>query len=300
LKVTGAAHFSITQQINFSSLKKRIIMMNRSRSAKIQLTRFLFLLPLLTVMLLAFRSNAIGHNTLRLEVAALPDISNLFVEKTAMHADTVPVKDKKGEVKKLKLKQKPSDKAVDCDSVNASGNARIKLANENVLVVVDGVVQKQGANLKQINAEDIQEINVLKNAHAEEIYGHAAKGKDGVIEIVTKGHTSRVHNDGKVTILGDSVVFNGTSSITAKPSLNDVGKLYVVDGIELSAAEFEKLDLEPNRIESVTVLKGESATKIYGAKASKGAIIIKLKKVVTLSTPPEQKKNGSMPQISDN
>jgi len=91
LKVTGAAHFSITQQFNFSSLKKRIIMMNRSRSAKIQLTRFMFLFPLLSIMLLAFRSNVIDKKRLEeVRVQAQLNVKKMFTEKAPVIIDTVP------------------------------------------------------------------------------------------------------------------------------------------------------------------------------------------------------------------
>jgi len=56
LKVTGNNQFSIAAQFNFSSLKKRIAMMNKMKSAKLHLIKFLFLLPLVTVLLLAFRN----------------------------------------------------------------------------------------------------------------------------------------------------------------------------------------------------------------------------------------------------
>jgi len=56
LKVMGNNQFSIVQNFNFSSLKKRIAMMNRSKTATLSLVRFLFILPLFMVLLLAFRS----------------------------------------------------------------------------------------------------------------------------------------------------------------------------------------------------------------------------------------------------
>jgi TonB-dependent SusC/RagA subfamily outer membrane receptor len=56
LKVVGNNHFSIANQFNFSSLKKRIAMMNKLRSARFHLVKFLFILPLLSVLLLAFRN----------------------------------------------------------------------------------------------------------------------------------------------------------------------------------------------------------------------------------------------------
>jgi hypothetical protein len=56
LKVIGVNSFSIANNFNFSSLKKRIAMMNKTQSARVHLIRFLFLLPLLVVVLLAFRN----------------------------------------------------------------------------------------------------------------------------------------------------------------------------------------------------------------------------------------------------
>ncbi len=65
LKVIGNNQYSIATKFNFSSLKKRIAMMNKTKSAKRQLIRLLFLLPATAVLLLAFRSqwNAAGKTT---------------------------------------------------------------------------------------------------------------------------------------------------------------------------------------------------------------------------------------------
>jgi len=62
LKVIGNNHFSIANQFNFSSLKKRIAMMNKMKSAKRNLVRFLFLLPVLAIILLSFREQ-LSHTT---------------------------------------------------------------------------------------------------------------------------------------------------------------------------------------------------------------------------------------------
>ncbi|MFN8290896.1 MAG: carboxypeptidase-like regulatory domain-containing protein, partial [Chitinophagaceae bacterium] len=56
LKVTGNNLYSIATPFNFSSLKKRIAMMNKIRSARVHLVKFMFVLPLVAVLLLAFRS----------------------------------------------------------------------------------------------------------------------------------------------------------------------------------------------------------------------------------------------------
>jgi beta-lactamase regulating signal transducer with metallopeptidase domain len=55
LKVIGNNQFSIASPFNFSSLKKRMAMMNKMKSTKRQLLRMLFLFPATAVLLLAFR-----------------------------------------------------------------------------------------------------------------------------------------------------------------------------------------------------------------------------------------------------
>ena len=52
--------------------------------------------------------------------------------------------------------------------------------------------------------------------------------------------------------------------------------LFVVDDKIIGNDDISKI--KPNDIESVTVLKDESATKIYGEKGKNGVVIIKMKK----------------------
>ncbi len=57
LKVAGVPAFQLANQFNFSSLKQRILMMNRTKSAKVYLIRFLYALPMLLVLLAMFRTD---------------------------------------------------------------------------------------------------------------------------------------------------------------------------------------------------------------------------------------------------
>ncbi len=58
LKVVGISQYRIANNFNFSNLKKRIVMMNKMKTARLHLGRFLFVLPLLAVLLLAFRGRS--------------------------------------------------------------------------------------------------------------------------------------------------------------------------------------------------------------------------------------------------
>jgi TonB-dependent SusC/RagA subfamily outer membrane receptor len=73
----------------------------------------------------------------------------------------------------------------------------------------------------------------------------------------------------------------GIGSITASSA-----PLFVVDGVEIATGDFSRLSntsntlagINPNDIESVTVLKDAAATALYGARAGNGVILISTKK----------------------
>lgn len=111
LKVIGNNHFSIASQFNFSSLKKRIAMMNKVQTSRRQLLRLLLLLPAVAVLLLAFRQKTITKDTAspravlaQPSAAAAPTIVDAPVKTEAVEAtrfidqplpaDTVPVNEK--------------------------------------------------------------------------------------------------------------------------------------------------------------------------------------------------------------
>ncbi len=81
---------------------------------------------------------------------------------------------------------------------------------------------------------------------------------------------------------GIKVRIRGTSSISASSQ-----PLYVVDGIPLTTASQSDInseptnpliDINPNDIESVEILKDAAASAIYGARAANGVVLITTKK----------------------
>jgi len=71
-------------------------------------------------------------------------------------------------------------------------------------------------------------------------------------------------SDTKITITGRTGPFTAGTE-----------PLYILDGEELEPAMFKTID--PNTISSVNVLKGESATSIYGSKGANGVVVINSK-----------------------
>ncbi|HSU28093.1 MAG TPA: M56 family metallopeptidase [Chitinophagaceae bacterium] len=93
VKVIGNNQFSIAQKFNFSSLKKRIAMMNKMKSAGLHLVKFLFILPLAVVMLVAFRNKTADPSSALWSPFANLD-NAVLVNSHPAYCDSTPVTDK--------------------------------------------------------------------------------------------------------------------------------------------------------------------------------------------------------------
>lgn len=81
LKVVGVAPFSIATSFNFKSLKKRIAMMNKIKTAKVHLLRFLFMLPLMAILLISFRNGVTADNSNSSDYPGISGIMNAVAEE---------------------------------------------------------------------------------------------------------------------------------------------------------------------------------------------------------------------------
>ncbi len=243
LKVLGSRQFTFTNHFNFSSLKKRIAMMNTIKSAKIHLIKFLFLLPVVAVLLLSFRKEVIRLQEKqyaseenrngnpgkeapgKLVNDSKPQPVNSLI--APLKKDTVPV-----EKKKI---------AIAFKSTNSPDNPP--------LIVVDGVEMDRTYSLEAVEAEDIESVSVLKDGSANALYGD--KGKDGVIIVTTKGSASL------------------TSTFGSRQPL------YVLDGSPIERNVLKSIN--PVQIESVSIVRDASAKALYGPKAENGVVLITTK-----------------------
>ena len=73
---------------------------------------------------------------------------------------------------------------------------------------------------------------------------------------------------------GQTTVSSG-DTITIKSNLQKENPLIICDGKEITKEAMEKID--PNAIEAISVLKGESAKALYGEKGKDGVIVITMK-----------------------
>ncbi len=122
--------------------------------------------------------------------------------------------------------------------------------------------------MKNFDATDVMSITVLKDADATKAYGE--KGANGVVVIVTKQDAP------EVVVTGVRNKIRGLDDIKKEylPGSRN-NPLLIQDGYEIDIKKFESID--PDTIESITVLKDATATKVYGDKGANGVIIIETK-----------------------
>lgn len=184
-------------------------------------------------------------------------------------------------------------------------NIGIKIKSFNsaqpIIYTVDGIKQFNIDFVNSINPNEISEIHVLKSDDAIKLFGIEAKG--GCVLITTKAgknSASNIEQLAKLNALGikygtnkisdlaigsrkeidsSSTTFNtGNSTINIKglKSTNKINQpLYIVDGTKIENGSIEFLD--PTTIQSVTIVKDNSAIKNYGLSASNGVVLITTK-----------------------
>ncbi len=285
LKVMGNRNFAIANNFNFQALKKRIIMMNTNETRKRHLLKFTLMLPIVAVLLLSFRSIQKEVTTEQVvpQVIVLQDVPSVVT------IDTVPEKTITGKTEKL------NDVDTDKKPVTIKIYG-VKNPSDNPPLYVLNGVPIEAEDFSGINPNEIEAINILKGASAESLYGK--KAENGVVLITTKtpGTKDYIVTDNKKDVRVD--ILNGTvdnvfikDSATTKPGIIIRGKgtkstnlmdanadpdvLWVIDG-KLATIE-ERQTLEPENIQSITVLKDASAKAIYGEAAKKGVIQITTK-----------------------
>ncbi|WP_299521395.1 M56 family metallopeptidase [Winogradskyella sp.] len=135
-------------------------------------------------------------------------------------------------------------------------NVEVISGDDDVIEVI--VEDVDNDNIETIVIDSLEDVNVKADIIIEE------KGKN--VWVSDDDETK------STIIIGDE---DGDNNIYIS-GLNGENPLYIVDGKEVSKEKFTKLN--PKKIESVTVLKDESAIKKYGDKGKNGVIIVKTKK----------------------
>ena len=175
---------------------------------------------------------------------------------------------------------------------NIDGNYSLPLQDVAGVTLVYSFI---GFETQEIVLGNQTSINVTMKTDAElledvVVVGYGRQKKETVVGSITQAKGEELLQAGNVTTVSEALtgILPGVSTMQAagqpgstqanilirgQSTWSDNSPLYVVDGVE---RDFN--DLDPNEIESISVLKDASATAVYGVKAANGVILVTTKR----------------------
>ena len=279
--------YAMTNSFNQSKLKNRIVMMLKEKSSKWAMAKCLYLLPLVSISATLFAMPKVSDHLAELSaielsndfntVAALPEA--LAPQDTTNRTDTSKVVVVGfGEMKETGVAIRGVDK------------------KNKPLLIIDG--KESTKDLSTLSPDNIKSMSVLKGKEAVERYGEKAKG--GAILVttrVTKDAGKPANTSGKTPFSYKPETNKSSYSFSTnnqdqsgvklayrkdKKKIDLFGKdskiLVIIDGKESTKEMNDASPLDPNDIESMSILKDKSVIKRYGEKAKYGVVLITTKK----------------------
>jgi TonB-linked SusC/RagA family outer membrane protein len=167
---------------------------------------------------------------------------------------------------------------------------RVNAELESVVVTALGIRREEkalGYSVSKVKGEDITDAmsNNWTNALTGKVAGinliKSGGGPSGTNKIVLRGENS-LNGNSEALIVVDGVIISGSSG-----QMTGTGSGAYLQGDSPVDFGTSLNDINPEDIESVTVLKGPGASALYGARGANGAII-----VTTKSGRPNQKGLG--------
>ena len=316
-KAVGARLYSIANSFNHSSLKKRITMMIRKKSNPWARAKYLYVLPLAAVTVAAFARPEISQPLDEISSVKVNDLSAVletYADKNVSNPAEKELQLKKDSSAQKVVMSAASDNRIfdvveqmpefpggmraglEFMARNLKYPTKAQEAGKQGRVIVQFIVQKDGS-LSDLHV--LRPVDPWLDAEAIRVIGSMPKWKPGMqdgqavavkfnlpVTFALEGPKNKPQA-GKDDVV---VVAYGTDSDApadvptirmhqnGKDGLEKEGAspLVLIDQTEASTETMNKLD--PQCIESITVLKDASATDIYGEKGKNGVILITTKK----------------------
>ncbi|SBV91314.1 M56 family metallopeptidase [uncultured Dysgonomonas sp.] len=267
--------FSFSNSFNYSKPLNRLSMIKKAKSSPWKRVIVLAIIPIFGLFLWA--SSEPRYVFDRSETQVVPDDSIVVVGYGSMDKVSTDslIKTKKIIVQKRK------------DSVSTDkNNERIEIkgvytgSQDKAIIFIDGK-KSDKTKVENLNPNDIESVSVLKDGMAVEMYGE--KAKDGVIQIKTKEYAKK-HPEQEIKKIQDIKVISirkdstnkSDNSIIIRNTNHSSGSepLFFIDGKKVKSIQ----GLNPDDIESISVLKEETAISIYGTEGKNGVVLITSKK----------------------
>lgn len=250
--VPYASH--LANNFNFAHLKKRILMMNKKRSSRVHLVRYLVVVPLVALAALVITTSRAQNKTISLllvpgQQTKTPDtdsIAEVMFSETQLAPDN-----------QLFLKRNPavlgSESTTDTERQARSVTLQLKSGYSGIY----------GQGKPSDPGKEKQQNGILLSPSSVSQVFHAAGGR------IALAHASGKFDRGPVTGSAGKIFIKEHPDSLPAP-------VFVVDG-KAQDPTFSIESIPPDHIESITVLKKGSGTALYGARGKNGVIMLKTK-----------------------
>lgn len=276
LKMSGKQIVLFT---SFGQVKKRIVMLHKSKSKLMNTWKYSIIVPLLVIFAMTFNMKTIAQTTDQVSESVSNDEQNIL--KFVVTKDT---KDAQLDL----IKNKLADKGVTIIFKNVERNSKDQITS----IKINYTYKNTKGNHSKKLSKPISPIEISMNP------------SDGTVDIGQQSTALSQTFDVETTVDGENklkkapskkiIVISKDDAKAQESELNDAGvisieeeegdpkiklftndvlsPLVILDGNEITKEQMATID--PDIIKSVFVLKEESATKKYGNKGQDGVILI--------------------------
>ena len=258
-KAVGTRLYSMANSFNHSSLKKRIAMMLKQKSSPWARLKYLYVLPLAALTVVAFARPEISHE--------LEKISSVKI------SEIIPVQEKKEPKRNVEVETLARDSVVSEKDMQAI-QEKVSAVMEKYQPEIDKAVEEA---VKAANIDEIVSAEMAK--HQAEI----DKAVQAAIEAAKINETIAAEMEKiqpeinrAIEEAMKAIDINEKAAKEASKEKSSFSGIVYIDGMESSKERMDNLN--PDRIASMNVYKGNEAIAKFGEKGRNGVIEIKLKK----------------------
>lgn len=249
------APVAITNNFNFSTLKKRIMMMNAKRSSNINLTRYAFLVPVVLVCLFAFslsKAEVVKTSPVYKSIAKTVQRLNGMV----LRADTTP-----------NPKRVTNTISIRTDTTGRTKKIIYVTSTEKDLQGTKFIIDTKLDTLRRTGGTF--SLNIRNSINADTVTTIMINGKKGTIEDLKKLNITSTSGVTGLRGFREFIVVDKNGNITTDPG----NPVVIYNGEKIDREAFSKLPA--GDIESINVLRDNNLVVVNGKPGTLGTTDIK-------------------------
>lgn len=272
-------HAAIANQFNFKMLKRRIMMMNKKRSSRLELSKYAFLIPVFVFVAGAFTVSKADDKIIEVVgYAKSTDMAKVLHKPDVERVKTVSPEAELALEEPLQVAPSSTDTCRHKTDGMIPSRIRISTIRSDSLggplIIIDGA-RIPSEQLGEIKPDDIESVDVYKDASSFAEYGE--EGKNGVVVIKTKQASGKLSDTTKVRLRGKVEGLRIVQGRLVDSLGNEKKPLMVLDGERMPSERVE--NISPDDIESISILRDASAVALYGEEGKDGVVLITTKVV---------------------